>query len=119
MTTSQELLEPQEVVRRTGLTIDTLRYYEREGLIGPIARRSGKRRYTPDDVMWIGLVTCLRDAGLGISDLKQFTTLLRADAGATDRIEFLRQRRADLVERVRVTEAAIRVLDDKIRYYGG
>jgi hypothetical protein len=39
--------------------------------------------------------------------------------GATDRIEFLRQRRADLVERVRVTEAAIRVLDDKIRYYGG
>jgi DNA-binding transcriptional MerR regulator len=117
MTLADQMLEPREVVDRTGLTIDTLRYYEREGLIGPIARRSGKRRYTEDDVMWIGLVTCLRDAGLGIADLRQFTALLRSEGGAGDRLEFLRQRRAELVEHVRATQAAIKVLDDKIRYY--
>jgi DNA-binding transcriptional MerR regulator len=117
VTTSTELLEPREVVSRTGLSIDTLRYYEREGLIGPIARRSGRRGYSERDVMWIGLITCLRDAGLGISDLKKFTTLLRSEAGAQDRLDFLRQRRVELVEHVRATEAAIAVLDDKIRHY--
>ena len=73
---------PGEVARRTGLTLDTLRYYEREGLVGPIERSvGGQRRYDEDDVAWIGIVTCLRDAGLGIADLRRFTELLRSEAG--------------------------------------
>ncbi len=106
-----------EVVRRTGLTADALRYYEREGLVGPIARRSGQRRYSEDDVAWIGVVTCLRDAGLGIADLRRFTMLLREEAGAGDRVAFLRRRREELQERVRRTTAALGVLDDKIAHY--
>jgi DNA-binding transcriptional MerR regulator len=111
------LLEPREVVELTGLTLDTLRYYEREGLVGPIERRFGQRRYTPDDVAWIGLVTCLRTAGLGIADLRRFTDLLRTEGDAHDRVTFLRHRREDLLERLRQTQAALDVLDDKIAYY--
>lgn len=114
---SSAVLELREVVRRTGLTPDTLRYYEREGLVGPIARRSGQRRYSEDDVAWIGIVTCLRDAGLGIADLRRFTALLRAEAGADDRVEFLRRRRAELADQVLRINAALAVLDDKIAYY--
>lgn len=110
-------LEPGEVAARTGLTLDTLRYYEREGLIGPIDRApGGRRRYTEDDVGWIGLVTCLREAGLGIADLRRFTELLRTD-GDGDRVEFLRRRRAELLDRLERTQAALRVLDDKIAHY--
>jgi DNA-binding transcriptional MerR regulator len=110
-------VDPAEAARRTGLSLDTLRYYEREGLIGPIERASsGHRRYTEDDLAWIGIVTCLRDADLGIADLRRFTELLRTEA-AGNRVEFLRRRRAELVERVRRTQAAIAVLDDKISYY--
>jgi DNA-binding transcriptional MerR regulator len=111
------MLEPREAADRTGLTIDTLRYYEREGLLGPVQRRSGQRRYTEGDVAWIGLITCLRSAGLGIADLRRFTDLLRAEGASADRVEFLRHRRADLVERLQQTQAAIDVLDDKIRHY--
>jgi DNA-binding transcriptional MerR regulator len=112
-------LDPGEVAERTGLTLDTLRYYEREGLIGPIDRApGGRRRYTEDDVAWIGLVTCLRDAGLGIADLRRFTELLRTDGGG-DRVEFLRRRRAELLDRLQRTQAALDVLDDKIAYYAG
>lgn len=69
---------PAETVERTGLSHDTLRYYEREGLIGPVPRDGGgRRRYEDADLEWIGLVTCLRDAGLGIADLRRFTELLR------------------------------------------
>jgi DNA-binding transcriptional MerR regulator len=110
-------IDPAEAARRTGLSLDTLRYYEREGLIGPIERTaSGHRRYTEDDLAWIGIITCLRDADLGIADLRRFTELLRTE-GAGDRVEFLRRRREELLDRVQRTQAAIKVLDDKISYY--
>ena len=111
-------LSPGAVAARTGLSLDTLRYYEREALIGPIRRASGRRTYTEDDVAWIGIVTCLRDAGLGIADLRRFTELLRSEAGSSDRVAFLTRRRAELEERLRLTRAAIEVLDGKIAYYG-
>ena len=102
----------------SGLSTDTLRYYERESLIGPIGRASnGQRQYSAGDVAWIGVVTCLREAGLGIADLQRFTRLLREASDTTTRVEFLRARRADLVQRVQQLQAAIEVLDDKIQYY--
>lgn len=110
-------LKPHEVADRTGLSIDTLRYYEREGLVGPIERQSGQRRYTHDDVSWIGLVTCLRAAGLGIADLRRFTDLLRTADHSQDRVAFLRHSRDELLQRLAHTQAAIEVLDQKIIHY--
>jgi len=118
MPSANPSLEPRQVSQLTGLTLDTLRYYEREGLIGPIQRTSGRRRYTEDDVAWIGIVHCLRDAGLGISDLRRFTQLLRNDAGPQDRVASLTRRREELQERLRQTQAALNALDDKINHYG-
>lgn len=109
---------PAEAAERTELTLDTLRYYEREGLIGPIERAtSGHRTYSDGDVAWVGIVTCLRDAGLGIEHLREFTRLLREVASAEDRVGFLEQRRADLLAQAEAIRTAIGVLDDKIRYY--
>ena len=112
------LIAPGDAAHRTGLSLDTLRYYEREGIIGPIRRDTGgRRRYTEDDLAWIGIVTCLRDAGLGIDDLRRFTALL--DAKRPRRPGRLpRQIRSELQERLRSTRAALSVLDDKIAYYG-
>jgi DNA-binding transcriptional MerR regulator len=110
---------PASAADRTGLSLDTLRYYEREGLIGPVERAAnGQRRYSEDDIAWIGTVTCLRDAGLGITDLRRFTELLRAEHGADDRVAFLQRRRDELIERRRQTDAALVVLADKIAHYG-
>lgn len=114
-----EGLELRDVVARTGLTADALRYYEREGLVGPIARTAGQRRYTEDDVAWIGIVTCLREAGLGIADLRRFTVLLREEAEPGDRVAFLHRRREELEQQLARTRAALGVLDDKIAHYGG
>lgn len=102
----------------TGLSVDTLRYYEREGLVDPVNRdTSGHRRYSEADLEWLGLVTCLRGAGLGIADLRRFTGLLRQNNRATERTTFLRERRAELQQRVAALETAISVLDEKITHY--
>ena len=109
---------PASAAERTGVSLDTLRYYEREGLIGPIRRSAGGRReYTEDDLFWIGLVTCFREAGLGIADLRDFVALLRAEQPPEDRVAFLRERRAALEQRVTALHRAMTVLDEKIAYY--
>ncbi|CAM5718623.1 MerR family transcriptional regulator [Streptomyces hirsutus] len=111
-------LTPAAAAARTGVSIDTLRYYEREGLIGPIRRSAGGRRaYTEDDVFWIGLVTCFREAGLGIADLRGFVAILRAEHPPQARVAFLRERRAALEQQVAALHRAMEVLDEKITYY--
>lgn len=108
---------PADAAARTGLSMDTLRYYEREGLIGPVSRTlGGHRAYTDDDIYWIGLIGCLRDAGLGISDLREFTALLR-EGGSGNRVTFLTEHRVELRRRVDQLQKAIAVLDEKISYY--
>lgn len=111
-------IPPAEAAERTGLSLDTLRYYEREGLVGPITRHGGRRRYTSHDVEWIGMISCLRDAGLGINDLRRFTTLLRSDASPSERVEFLELRRAELLDQLETIGRALKVLDSKIAHFG-
>ncbi|MEJ7649882.1 MAG: MerR family transcriptional regulator [Nakamurella sp.] len=115
----ESMFEPHQAAERTGLSLDTLRYYEREGLIGPVDRTvSGRRRYTEGDLSWIGLLTCLREAGLGIADLRGFTQLLRTSGSEpTDPVAFLRRHRAGLLDRQEATRRALTVLADKIAYY--
>ena len=109
---------PATAADRSGVSIDTLRYYEREGLIGPIRRSTGGRReYTEDDLFWIGLVTCFREAGLGIADLREFVAILRAEHSPQDRVAFLRERRSALEQRAAALRRAMEVLDEKIAYY--
>ncbi|KRV48584.1 MerR family transcriptional regulator [Wenjunlia vitaminophila] len=111
-------LTPAAAADRTGVSIDTLRYYEREGLIGPIRRTAGGRReYTEDDLFWIGLVTCFREAGLGIADLRGFVAILRAEHPPEDRVAFLLERRTALEKQVAALRRAMNVLDEKIAYY--
>ena len=108
---------PGEAAAQTGLSLDTLRYYEKEGLVGPIERNAGQRIYTEEDIAWIGLLSCLRDAGLGIADLRHFTTLLHSTDSDVDRVGFLQERREQLRERASAIESAITVLDHKISHY--
>lgn len=107
-----------DVARATGLSEDTLQYYEREGLVGPIDRdSSGHRRYRGNDVAWIGVVTCLREAGLGIADLRRFTSLLKSDSEPDERSEFLCGVRDELAKQARALKPAINVLDEKIGHF--
>lgn len=80
------------------LTVDTLRYYERVGVIPPVHRtNSGYRDYATNDLNWIYLVKNLRKAGLSIESLIEFSTL------------------AQLREKQNVEEAQKRVLGDQLQ----
>lgn len=112
-------LSPGEAAERTGLSIDTLRYYERIGLLAPVRRTGGGRRiYSEGDVAWIGLLTCLRRAGMGITDLQRFVGVLRGDSSSqVGPVELLETHRDSLLEHIAQMQAALGVLEDKLVYY--
>lgn len=69
---------PSEAARRSGFSLDTLRYYERIGLLNEVGRTSGGRRvFTDDDLDWLMLFRCLRDTGMPIAEMCRYAELVR------------------------------------------
>ena len=70
---------PAEAAQKTGFSLDTLRYYERIGLLPPVGRTAGgRRRYGDTDLLWLMTLRCLRDTGMPLRemrDLPQYHTL--------------------------------------------
>jgi len=108
-----------QVVERTGLSHDTLRYYEKAGLIERVGRTTGnQRRYEMADLAWLEFLIRLRETGMSIADMQRFARLrARGDATVADRLAMLREHRADLADRIRALRRNAAALDDKIDHY--
>ncbi|AAZ55422.1 MerR family transcriptional regulator [Thermobifida fusca] len=112
---------PGEVARRHGLSLDTLRYYEREGLLAQVERSpAGHRRYRASDVEMLDLVRCLRDTDMPIARLREFAELVRAgDHTIPQRIEVLVEHDAQLTARIAELRRRQEAIRHKIDYYRG
>jgi len=118
---SGESLPIAEVSTRTGLSIDTLRYYERAGLITTVGRTAGgQRRYAAADLEWLEFLLRLRDTGMSIADMQQFAQLRAAGPSTVpDRLQLLSEHREAVNARIRSLRNNLRDLDKKIDYYTG
>ncbi|MBB6692802.1 MerR family transcriptional regulator [Cohnella xylanilytica] len=108
-----------EVSERFELSQDTLRYYERIGLIPRVNRtKSGIRSYTEEDCKWVEFVKCMRGAGLSIEVLVEYVELfLRGDETAESRKELLIEQRDLLQSRTEEMLRTLQRLNDKIDRY--
>ncbi|RKN45834.1 MerR family transcriptional regulator [Streptomyces hoynatensis] len=108
-----------QVAERTGLSPDTLRYYEKAGLIQRIGRTGGnQRRYAAADLVWLEFLLRLRETGMPIADMQRYAGLRAAgDATVADRLALLRAHRAVLADRMRALERNAQALDEKISHY--
>lgn len=109
-----------EVAERTGVSIDTLRYYERIGLLDIAREDNGHRRYSERDVGRLAFIGKLRAADVPIGVLQQYFGLV-ADGPRTEpeRLALLESHRTNLRERVAHFESALAMIDYKIERYGG
>lgn len=109
---------PGQVVEKTGFSLDTLRYYEKIGLLESIGRTSGGRRqYDDDDVGWLEMLRCLRDTGMPIARMLEFAELTRDDATVADRIALLEEHDRDVEERIETLLRQRKHVRGKIAYY--
>lgn len=109
-----------DVATRTGLSPDTLRYYEREGLLGPVARDpAGRRRYDPDSLHLLDVLLCLRRTGMPIREISSFAELVRRGPGTvSDRLVLLQEHRAGVLAHIAALHEDLAVIDGKIITYG-
>jgi DNA-binding transcriptional MerR regulator len=108
-----------EVSERYGLSSDTLRYYERIGLIPPVNRnQGGVRNYGEIDVMRVEFVKCMRSAGLPIEVLIEYMELVQqGDQTIEARKEILKEQRELLLSRMQEMQKTLDILDHKIEVY--
>lgn len=109
-----------EVSRKYGITADTLRYYERIGLIPPVPRNGrGIRDYDEKACAWVEFIKCMRGAGLQIDALTEYVSLFpQGEASAAARKQILVEQRQQLAGRIAAMQAVLDRLDYKISIYG-
>lgn len=108
-----------EVSRKYDISADTLRYYERIGLIPPVPRtRGGLRDYGEESCGWIQLMKCMRAAGVQIEALIEYVDLFQqGDATLDARKALLVEQRDQLVSRMAEMQASLDLLTQKIDRY--
>ena len=108
-----------EVSEQYGLSADTLRYYERVGLIAPVNRsKSGIRDYNELDLRRVDFIKCMRSAGLPIEVLIEYVALVqKGDKTIEARKEILVEQRELLMTRMKEMQKTLGILDHKIEVY--
>jgi DNA-binding transcriptional MerR regulator len=109
-----------EAADRTGVSVHTLRYYERAGLVvTSIGRTSGgRRRYHQLDLDWITVCTKLRATGMPIRTIRHYAELVCAGRGNEDeRLALLESHRADVVAKLTEIQQSLKIIDHKIDVY--
>jgi len=108
-----------EVSENYGISSDTLRYYERIGLIPPVNRsENGIRDYNDLDLKRVEFIKCMRSAGLPIEVLIEYVALVQqGDQTIEARKEILKEQRDQLAARMKEMQKTLDLLDHKIEVY--
>lgn len=109
----------KEVSEKYDISQDTLRYYERIGMIPPVTRsESGIRNYTEKDLGWVELAKCMRSAGLPVEAMIEYVRLTQeGDITIPARLKLLKEQRGSLLEQKEKIDATLERLNYKIGRY--
>ena len=108
-----------EVGKKYNLTPDTIRYYEKEGLIPKVPRnKSGIRNFNEESCRWIEFVKCMRNAGLSIEVLSKYVNLMQQGHDTVkERRQLMIDQREILLEKQKDINATIDRINHKIELY--
>jgi len=108
-----------EVARKYGLTADTLRYYERVGLLPDVQRTPGGiRDYSEEDCRWVAYIKCMRSAGVSVETLIEYVKLFHQGAETIHaRKKLLLEQREQIVARINEMNEVLAKLDWKLDGY--
>ncbi|WP_125547130.1 MerR family transcriptional regulator [Levilactobacillus lindianensis] len=112
-------MKSSDVAKKFDVSIDSLRYWEKAGMIPKVPRNSrGYRNYTQNEIEWIDFVTCMRSSGIGISTLVTYYQLFE-DGAATkrERQKLLEGQLVDMAQRIKDMQKAYARLEEKLTHY--
>ncbi|MER7130090.1 MerR family transcriptional regulator [Streptosporangium saharense] len=119
---AEEGLSIAEAARRTGVSVHTLRYYERAGLVVTTVDRTagGWRRYRRIDLDWILICTRLRATGMPIRTIRRYAELVAEGPGNEhERLALLEAHRVEVADRLVEVQESLELITHKIDVYRG
>ena len=113
------MMKIAEVSEKYGIPQDTLRYYEREGVIPAIKRGNGHiRDYSEDDCKAIEFAQCLKAAGFSVEEIVEYYRLYAlGDGTIPDRLALMQRKKDELLQQQAALEKALKLLNHKIFCY--
>lgn len=102
----------------TGISVYTLRYYEKKGLIYVNRDSNGRRFYSENDVAWVKFLKRLKDTGMLLRDIKHYSDLrYQGDSTMQERMDLLTKHRETVLVEQKKWEEYLDNLDNKIKIY--
>jgi DNA-binding transcriptional MerR regulator len=109
-----------EVSKRSGLSVHTLRFYEKEGLFANPVRRThnGRRIYHEEDLEWLASCTRLRSSGMSLAAIRRYVELTRQGPGnAHERLALLHDHEKQIEAQMRELQECLDVIRYKVKVY--
>ena len=109
----------QDISKKTGLTISTLRYYDKEGLFPNLERKeSNYRVFTELELETLKIIACFKKAGLSINEIKKYMVLIqKGDKTLKERLDIMVHQKEALEKQKQEIEESIACVEWKISYY--
>lgn len=109
----------QDISKKTGLTISTLRYYDKEGLFPNLERKeSNYRVFTELELETLKIIACFKKAGLSISEIRKYMELIKkGDVTLKERLDIMVHQKEALEKQKKEIEESIACVEWKISYY--
>ncbi len=113
------MLTMKEACRETGMSYETLKFYCNEGLVPQLKRDEHNHRvFDERDIRWIKSLTCLKNCGMGIQEMKTYIALcLQGPASIPERKVILARKREELVQKMAALQESIDYIDWKQSFY--
>jgi DNA-binding transcriptional MerR regulator len=109
----------KQAAKKMGITVPTLRYYDREGLLPFIDKKpSGIRIFKEDDMERLDIITCMKNSGMPIKEIRKYMQLCEAgDSTLEERLQFFYERKEAAGLQIEVLNKVMETINHKIWYY--
>ena len=108
-----------EVAKKLDVTVPTLHYYEKAGLLPPIKRNNaGNRVYTEENIEWLYMIILMREVGVPIREIRSYIQLLlKGSETITQRYQLVTHYKQSVEEKMKAMQNSLKWLDAKVKFY--
>ena len=109
----------KQTCEKTGLAYETLKFYCNQGLVPNVKRNKNNRRIFDDkDIAWINSLYCLKNCGMGISEMQEYVNLCLAGVSSIPQRKIILQaKKAALCKQMQQLQESIDYIDWKQNFY--
>jgi DNA-binding transcriptional MerR regulator len=109
----------RQVAEKMGVTVPTLRYYDKEGLLPFVDKKpNGTRVFKDEDFQGLAIITCMKNSGMPIKDIKKFMDLCNeGDSKLKERLEIFLERKKSVQKQMEELNKVMETINHKISYY--